>query len=66
MPLMRSVRRFLRRVKQDGLQCVPGVVHARWMTLVHRDLLTAEAARRRAEAVQIGQQLSRQRQGQCA
>ena len=50
MPLMRSVRRFLRRVKQDGLQCVPGVVHARWMTLVHRDLLTAEAARRRAEA----------------
>lgn len=49
MPLMRSLRRFLRRVKQDGLQCIPGVVHARWMTLVHRDLLTEEAARRRAE-----------------
>lgn len=49
MPLMRSLRRFLRRVKQDGLQCIPGVVHARWMTLIHRDLLTEEAARRRAE-----------------
>lgn len=51
MRLMRSARHFMRRVKADGIRCVPKLCYARWMTLRHRDVLRQEqTARMREEA----------------
>ena len=49
MALLQSARNFLRRIRRDGVGCIPRAVHTRWMVLVHRNLLRAEAARRAAE-----------------
>lgn len=49
MSLIRSARSFVRRVRHDGVKCIPDMVYTRWMTLLHRDVLRREAAARRAE-----------------
>ncbi|MBQ8554516.1 MAG: glycosyltransferase [Clostridia bacterium] len=49
MSVVSSVRSFLRRVRHDGVRAIPGMVHTRWMTFIHRDVLRREAAERRAQ-----------------
>ena len=49
MSLVSSARSFIRRVRTDGVACIPEMVHTRFMTLIHRDVLHAEAAARQAE-----------------
>ena len=49
MSLVSSARSFIRRVRADGVACIPEMVHTRWMTLIHRDVLRREAAARAAE-----------------
>ncbi|MGN0793511.1 MAG: glycosyltransferase [Aristaeellaceae bacterium] len=49
MSIITSARSFLRRVRHDGVKCIPDVIYTRWMTLIHRDLLRREQAERRAD-----------------
>ena len=49
MSLVSSARSFIRRVRADGVACIPEMVHTRFMTLIHRDVLHAAAAARQAE-----------------
>lgn len=49
MSILSSARSFVRRVRHDGVKCIPDMVYTRWMTLIHRDVLRREAADRRAE-----------------
>ena len=49
MSLLSSARSFIRRVRADGVACIPEMVHARWMTFIHRGILTRERAARQAE-----------------
>lgn len=49
MSLVSSARSFIRRVRADGVACIPEMVHTRWMTFVHRDILMRERAARQAE-----------------
>ena len=49
MSLISSARSFIRRVRMDGVRCIPEMVHTRFMTLIHRAWLHQEAAARRAE-----------------
>ena len=49
MSVISSARSFVRRVRHDGVQCIPGMVYTRWMTLLHRGVLRREAAARQAE-----------------
>lgn len=49
MSILSSARSFIRRVRHDGVRCIPDMVHTRWMTLIHRDVLKREAAARRVE-----------------
>lgn len=49
MSIVTSARSFIRRVRHDGVRCIPGLVYTRWMTLIHRDVLRRETAARRAE-----------------
>lgn len=49
MSIISSARSFLRRVRHDGVRCIPGLVYTRWMTFIHRDILRREAAARQAE-----------------
>lgn len=44
MSLLSSARSFIRRVRTDGVACIPEMVHTRLMTLIHRDVLRREAA----------------------
>lgn len=62
MGILQSARNFLRRVRNDGVGCIPQVVYARWMTFVHRDILREEAARRAAETEAYQTWLSRHTQ----
>lgn len=51
MSVISSARSFMRRVRSDGVGCIPGMVYTRWMTLIHRDVLDREAeVRKTAEA----------------
>ena len=49
MSIISSARSFIRRVRADGVACIPEMVHTRLMTLIHRDVLRREAATRKAE-----------------
>ncbi|MBE5795834.1 MAG: glycosyltransferase [Clostridiales bacterium] len=49
MSLITSARSFVRRVRHDGVRCIPDMVYTRLMTLIHRDVLERENAARRAE-----------------
>lgn len=49
MSLLSSARSFFRRVRTDGVACIPEMVHTRWMTFLHRDFLRQEDAARQAE-----------------
>lgn len=49
MSIIQSARSFLRRVRHDGVRCIPEMVYTRWMTFVHRDVLQRESADRQAE-----------------
>lgn len=49
MSVISSARSFIRRVRHDGVRCVPNMVYTRWMTLIHRDILRRETAVRQAE-----------------
>ena len=49
MSILSSARSFVRRVRHDGVGCIPGLVYTRWMTLIHRDVLRSETAARQAE-----------------
>jgi len=49
MSIISSARSFIRRVRADGVRCIPEVVHTRLMTLIHRDVLRREAAARKVE-----------------
>ena len=49
MSLLSSARNFWRRVRTEGVRSIPGMVHTRWMTLVHRNRLRQEAAERAAQ-----------------
>ena len=49
MSLVSSARSFIRRVRADGVACVPEMVYTRLMTLIHRDVLRRENAARQAE-----------------
>lgn len=49
MSLVSSARSFFRRVRADGVACIPEMVYTRWMTFLHRDILRQEAAARQAE-----------------
>ena len=49
MSLRRSFRHFMTRVRRDGVGCIPGMVHTRWMTFRRRHVLAEETARRAAQ-----------------
>lgn len=49
MSLITSARSFIRRVRHDGVRCIPNMVYTRWMTFIHRDILRREMAARQAE-----------------
>ena len=49
MSLVSSARSFIRRVRADGVACIPEMVYTRLMTLIHRDVLRRENADRQAE-----------------
>ncbi len=49
MSLRSSAIHFCQRVRQDGLRCIPAVVHARWMGLMHRKYQRREDALRAAD-----------------
>jgi len=46
--IITSARSFIRRVRHDGVRCLPNMVYTRWMTLIHRDVLRREKAARQA------------------
>jgi hypothetical protein len=49
MGAWKSLRSLLRRIRQEGIGCVPGAVYTRGMTLIHRGELRREQAVRAAD-----------------